>query len=144
MADSAVKTNIDLLVISPEGTVFKDSVDEVVFPTVLGEIAVLPGHMPVFTKLTEGEIIVKKGSEETPITITGGFVEITGNTVNVLADYAIRSVDIEIDKAEQARKRAEESLRTQKGFTIAEKELKKSILELKIAGKYRRKTNKRA
>jgi len=130
---------INLLILSPEGTVYSGSVDEVMFPTVLGDIGVLPGHMPLFTKLKEGEIIVKKGAEETSIAITGGFLEITKDKVNVLADYAIRSQDIEVEKAEQAKKRAEEALSSEKSYTLAEKELKKSILELKIADKYRRK-----
>ncbi len=141
--NAATINQINLLIVSPEGEVFSGPADEAVFPTVLGEIAVLPGHMPIFTKLSEGEVLIKKGGEETSVTITGGFLEVTEGKVNVLADYAIRSDEIEIEKAEQARKRAEDALRSEKGLTLAEKELKKSMLELKIADKYRRRVKKR-
>jgi F-type H+-transporting ATPase subunit epsilon len=136
---------VNLLIISPEGTILSDSVDGVSFPTVLGDIAVLPGHMPLFTKLKDGEILVRKAGEETSIAITGGFLEITDDRVNVMADYAIRSTDIEIDKAEQARKRAETALRSEsplKDMSAAEIQLKRSIVELKIAEKYRHKVKK--
>lgn len=137
---------VNLLIISPEGTLLSDAVDEVSFPTVLGAIAVLPNHMPLFTKLTDGEILVKKGAEETSIAVTGGFLEITAERVNVMADYAVRSEDIEIEKAEQARRRAEEALKggsRLKDMTAAEIQLRRSILELKIAEKYGGKAKKR-
>lgn len=132
---------IELEIISPEGIILKEKVDEVIIPTTTGQIAILPGHTPVFTKLAGGELAVRKKGEETLIAITGGFLEISQNKVIVLADYAIRSEQIEARKAEEARKRAEEMLKAgkdKKDFALAEKELKKSILELKIADKIRK------
>ncbi len=132
-----------LEILSPEGEIFKEAVEKTIFPTVQGEITVLPYHAPIFTKLTEGEIIIKKGDKEHYIAISGGFLEIKDNLVNVLADYAVRSEKIEIKKVEEAKKKAEEAMKQKEkmsevDFAMLEKDLKKSILELKISEKVRK------
>ena len=132
-----------LEILSPEGQIFKDDVSEIILPTVQGQIAVLPNHAPLFTKLIEGEIVIKKNNKETYVAITGGFVEIANNKVDVLADYAVRSEQIEEKTAEEAKKKAEAILKEQEkrgkvDFATAEKDLKKAVLELHIADKVKK------
>lgn len=138
---SVPRDKLHLHILSPEATVYDDIVDEVILPTQKGEIAVLPQHVALFTKLAQGELKVKKGNSENTIIIFGGFLEVQNNHVTVLSDYAIRAESIEVAKAEEAKKRAEEVMRN-KGenvdFVLAEKELQKSLLTLKAAEKYRK------
>lgn len=133
--------NLILEIITPEKSVFKEEVDEVIVPTTKGEIAILPNHINLLTTIAAGEIIAKKGSDTHPIAITGGFLEVNNNKVIILADYAIRAQDIQVARAEEAKKRAEKVMQertTDKDFRIAQGELLKSLLELKVAVKHRR------
>src|SRR3989344_615535 len=133
--------NLVLEIITPEKTVFKDDVDEVIVPTPNGEIAILPNHINLLTTIAPGALIAKKGSNTHPIAITGGFIEVNNNKVSILADYAIRAQDIEVARAEEAKKRAEIAMQektTDKDFRVAQGELLKSLLELKVAGRHKR------
>lgn len=145
MSSNAGGNIINMLIMSSEGTIFKGPVSEASFPSVTGQIMVLPGHMPVFTRLKEGEIIYKHNKEEVSIAVTGGFIEITQDSINVLADYAVRSSDIELEKAKKARERAQEVLKNRKGDVgsdYLEKELQKHILTLKMGEKFHRRRTK--
>lgn len=131
-----------LEIISPEGTIFQDDVLEASVPTLKGQITILPHHTSLFTKLNEGEILIKTEGKNTTIVINGGFLEIKNNSVQVLSDYAIRAESIEIAKAEERKRKAEETMKAKEGkkeFILAEKDLRKSILELKVAQKIRKK-----
>ncbi len=131
----------NLEIVSPEGISFEGSVEEVILPTTTGEIAILPHHAPLFTKLSEGEATIKQAGKETSIAIFGGFVEIRRTKVTVLSDFAVRADSIEIGKVEAAKKRAEEILSgkiANEDFAMAEKELQKAIFSLKVAEKMRR------
>lgn len=133
--------NLLLEIITPETVVYKDEVDEVVAPTVNGEIAILPNHINLLTQINPGELIVKKGTIEQYLAITGGFLEINGNKVSILADYAIKAQDIEIAKVTEAKKRAEKLMEekiSSNDLKVAEAEIIKAILELKVANKHRR------
>lgn len=133
--------NLAFEIITPEKTVFKDDVDEIVVPTITGEIAILPNHVNLLTQVSPGELIVKKGSDTYPIAITGGFLEVNNNKISILSDYAIRAQDIEIARAQEAKKRAEKAMQektSDKDFKIAQGELLKSLLELKIATRHKR------
>ena len=129
-----------LEIITPEKIVFKEEVDEVIVPTVTGEIAILSNHVPLVTQISEGELIVKKENKLYSVAISGGFLEVSKNQVSILANFAIRAEDIEIAKVEEAKKRAEHLVKersTDRDFKIAEAELLKSILQLRIATKYK-------
>lgn len=133
--------NLDFKIITPEKIVFKEEVDEIVVPTRSGEIAILPNHVNLLTQISPGELIVKMGSTTQSIAITGGFMEVSDNKINILADYAIKSQDIEISKVAEAKKRAEKIMQektSEKDFKIAQGELLKSLLELKVATKHKR------
>ena len=131
-----------LQVLSPVGEVFNDTVDEVSIPTFKGEISILTHHTPLFSKIEEGTITIKKGGKHTVIAVVGGFLEITDKMVSILSDYAIKAENIEIAKAQEAKKRAEEFLNNKQStadLIMAEKELQKSLLELKVADKMKHK-----
>lgn len=133
--------NLLLEIITPEKVVFRDEIAEVVVPTTQGEIAILPNHINLITQITPGELVVKKDSRTYSLVITGGFLEVSDNKISVLADYAVRAENIEIARATEAKKRAEKAIQektSDKDFRIAQGELIKALLELKVATKHKK------
>ncbi len=129
-------------IITPEKVVFKDDVEEVIVPTTSGEISILPHHISLLTQLAPGEMTIKKNGKDQYLAVTGGFLEIQNNHVTLLADYAVRSEEIEVAKAEAAQKRAEKLMQektSDRDFAQAEALFKRALLELKVASKRRRK-----
>jgi F-type H+-transporting ATPase subunit epsilon len=127
-------------IVTPEKVVYKDDVDEILVNTQEGQIGVLQNHVRLLTKLVPGELTIKKGSHTQHLAITGGFLEVGDNKATILADYAIRAEDIEVAKAQEAQKRAEQAMKeksTDRDFRVAEAELQKAILELSVARKRR-------
>jgi F-type H+-transporting ATPase subunit epsilon len=88
----------------------EEGIDEVIAPGIEGELAVLPRHAAFMTMLRPGELILKKGAEEIPFAVTGGFFEVLRDKVIVLADAAERAEEIDVQRAEQARERARVAL----------------------------------
>ncbi|PIZ98735.1 MAG: ATP synthase F1 subunit epsilon, partial [Candidatus Levybacteria bacterium CG_4_10_14_0_2_um_filter_35_8] len=128
--------NLHLEIITPEKIVYKDDVSEVTVKTDNGQISILPGHVNLLTKVLPCEMIVKKDNQEHFLAITGGFLEINNNNLNLLADYAIRAEDIEIAKIQEAQKKAENMMKdkaSEKEFRVAEAELQKALLQLHVA-----------
>ena len=80
----------------------EEDVDEVVAPGMMGELGLLPNHAPLFTSLQAGELRVKKSNAEDDFFISGGFLEVKGDIVTVLADAAERGEEIDLERAEQA------------------------------------------
>ncbi|MBI2886368.1 MAG: F0F1 ATP synthase subunit epsilon [Chloroflexi bacterium] len=99
-----------LEVVTAERSVFSEDVDLVTVPGIDGELGILPHHAPLLTALTYGEMVIRRGHEETSIAIGGGFLEVRPDKVVVLADMAERAEEIDVSRAEAARKRAEEQL----------------------------------
>lgn len=133
---------LDLQILSPQGAIFTESVDEISLPTQNGEIEILTNHVALYSKLKEGVISIKKGSKLTQIAITGGFIEVGNNKVSILSDYAVPADSIQVAKSLEAKKRAEELIAKRESdmdILLAEKELQKSIMELKVAEKIKRK-----
>src|SRR4030042_5547807 len=133
---------LKISIITPEKLVFEgDEIDSASFPTPDGEITILPHHIPLVTKIATGEIVIRKKGNEYSLVATDGFLKLTSDgVITVLADYAVRSEDIELAKVEEAKKKAEAAMKekiSQKDFAIAEAELRKTLLELKIAQKRR-------
>jgi F-type H+-transporting ATPase subunit epsilon len=130
-----------LQILSPTGEVFSDSVEEVLLPTPNGEISVLAYHIPLFSKLAEGTLTIKKGGKNTLIAILGGFLEVKENIVTILSDYAVKAESIQAAQALEAKKMAEEIIAKKEStaeLITAEKNLQKSLLELKVANKLKR------
>ncbi len=129
-------------IITPAKITFRDEVEEVTLPTKTGEITILPNHVSLVTQVVPGELIVKKHNREAEyLGVTGGFLQINNNQVTLLADYAIRSEEINVQKAVEAQKRAEQLMKDAKeksndrDFARAETEFLRAIMELKVAEK---------
>jgi F-type H+-transporting ATPase subunit epsilon len=124
-------------VITGERVVYQDSeVDMVVAPGVEGELGLLPMHAPLVTMLQPGELRVKKGNNEVALAVSGGFLEIAGDRVLVLADSAERSEEIDVSRAEEARRRAQERLASRQeeiDVAAAEAALRRALVRLRVA-----------
>ncbi len=132
---------IRLDIVTAERQVYSEDVDLVVAPGIDGEMAILPGHAPLMTTLQPGELLIRRGGEETPLVITGGFLEVRPERVTVLADAAERVEEIDAERAEEARRRAEERLGEKLGATDlarAEAALRRSLVRLRVIQKRRR------
>ena len=101
---------LTLEIVTPDARVYTDTIDSVVIPTVEGEVGILPGHIPLLTQVEHGELRVTKGAETQFLAISGGFAEIEGDRVHVLAEYAISEEKIDEKAVEDALKRAEKQL----------------------------------
>src|ERR1035437_7287810 len=101
---------IKLDIVTAERTVLSDEIDILVAPGTEGQLGILPGHAPLMTMLTPGELMVRKGGEESFYAVTGGFLEVRPDKIVVLADAAERAEAIDVARAEEARRRAQERL----------------------------------
>ncbi len=133
---------MNLNVVSPEGTIYQDTVDEISLPTPKGEITILPHHVSLFTKMSDGIVNIKKGAKESIIATVGGFVEVSDGNVTILSDHLVKAENIQAAKAQEARKRAEDTMKKKENeidFIMAEKELQRAIMELQVADKIKKK-----
>ncbi|MDI1320045.1 MAG: ATP synthase F1 subunit epsilon [bacterium] len=105
---------LTLEIVTPEAKVYSDTIDSVVVPTVEGEIGVLPGHIPLLTQVAHGELRVTKGAATQWLAVGGGFAQIDGDRVRVLAEHAISEEKIDENAVEAAMKRAEDELKAAK------------------------------
>jgi F-type H+-transporting ATPase subunit epsilon len=104
-------TKITLEIVTPEGLLLRDEVDEVVAPGSEGYFGVRPGHTPLMAALGLGELSYRKEGGWHQLTCFSGWCEVLPDRVNVLAEIGERAEDIDVGRAEQARTRAEERLR---------------------------------
>jgi F-type H+-transporting ATPase subunit epsilon len=101
---------LTLEIVTPEARVYADTVDTVVIPTVEGEIGVLPGHIPLLTQVDHGELRVTKGGSTAFLAVGGGFAQVSGDKISVLAEHACSEEKIDEHAVEAAMKRAEQEL----------------------------------
>jgi len=128
-------------IVTAEQVVFSEDVDVVVAPGIEGELGILPHHTPLMTMLQPGELRVRKGGEEIFLVVSGGFLEVRPDRIIVLADAAERAEEIDIARAEEAKRRAEERLAlpaTDVDLARAEAALRRSLARLRIGEKRRR------
>ena len=111
--------SLTLEIVTPEARVYSDTVDSVVIPTVEGEIGVLPGHIPLLTQVADGELRVTKGTAISYLAIGGGFAQIDGDKVSVLAERAISEEQIDEKAVEAAMKRAEQAIKDAKDMDLS-------------------------
>lgn len=127
---------------TPERIVFSDTVDEVILPTPLGEIGVLPHHIPLVSLLSAGEIRIKKGSEIKFIAVSGGFIQVTADKLVVLADTAEHAEEIDEQRAEEARQRAQKLLTEKRTdseeFATLSAKMEKELARLRVVKRKRR------
>ena len=133
--------SIKVDVVTAEKLVFSDDVDVVVAPGIEGELGILPRHESLMTILRPGELRIRKGTEETSLAVTGGFLEVQPNHITVLADAAERADEIDLARAEAAKKRAEDRLShktDEVDAARAEAALQRSMIRIRIAEKVAR------
>ena len=104
-------SELNLEIITPEKPIFKDQIDAVTIPGTLGGFQILKDHAPLISSFEIGVIKIQKASSDTYYTTAGGTVEVNKNKVLVLADSIEKVEQIDKDRAEQAKERAEERLR---------------------------------
>ena len=100
-----------LIIATPNGIVYDDMIEKITIPTLAGEITMLPEHEAMVSVLKSGEIIITKEGYEVSLALSGGVLEMRpSNELYLIADSAERAEEIDVEKAEQARSRAEELL----------------------------------
>jgi len=138
-------SSLKLDIVTAERVVYSQDVDIVVAPGVEGQLGILPHHAPLMTILQAGELVARRGNEEDSLAISGGFLEVRPDRVIILADSAERAEEIDIERAEAARRRAEERLRDRKAEgldeTRAEASLRRAIARISVAEKVKRRRN---
>jgi F-type H+-transporting ATPase subunit epsilon len=137
--------SIKLEIVTAERVVYSGDVDVVVAPGAEGQLGILPHHAPLMTLLQAGELRARRGEQEDVMAISGGFLEVRPDRVIVLADHAERAEEIDIERAEAARKRAEERLRDSKGVGFdqarAEAALRRALNRIAVAEKVKQRRN---
>ncbi|HSW58198.1 MAG TPA: F0F1 ATP synthase subunit epsilon [Dehalococcoidales bacterium] len=132
---------IKLDIVSAERVVFSGDVDIIIAPGHSGQLGILPEHTPLMTILTAGELIARQGSEEYIMSISGGFLEVMPDRVIVLADAAERAEEIDIARAEAARKKAQEQLShpaSKSEAIMAEAALRRALARIEVAERRRK------
>lgn len=135
---------ITFKIVTPESTVYENRIDQATLPVVNGQVTILPGHRSYIAALKAGEVVLKKAGEEIHIATSGGFVEFNDNVLVVLADTAERAEAIDIKRAEEARKRAEELKKEKVSMSELEyakvaASIEKEAARVRVAKKHRSK-----
>lgn len=129
---------LHLDIISQEAAILSQDVDEVLAPTKMGQIGILPGHISLFAALDEGELIIIANERPQVFAITGGFIDVNQDKVSVLANSAVDAKEIDIERVKAAKKKAQETMQeklSEREYKLAEADLRRAILELKVAKK---------
>lgn len=130
-----------LEVVTAERMVFSDDVNMIVAWGTEGQLGILPHHAPLMTMLRPGDLLIRKDNEEEYLAISGGFLEVRPDKVVILADACERAEEIDVSRAEAAKRRAEEMLKgraPEVDAAAAEAALRRSLIRLKVAEKKRR------
>ncbi len=136
------KQKLQLSIIS-QGTVWDTvEVEAINAPTTEGEITVLPGHIPLFSRLQTGELKYKNGNLDESFVVTAGFLDVgPENKVTVIVDSVVAAREISVQKAEEAIKAAHETMaqsQNQQELMMAEASLRLALIEIKVAQKTKR------
>ena len=132
-------------VVSAEESIFSGLAEFVVLPGEAGELGILPGHMPLMTRIKPGAVRVKlQDGKEEMIFVAGGILEVQPGLVTVLADTAIRGKDLDEAKAIEAKKKAEEAMSSRESamdYARAQAELLEAVAQLAAIQKLRKQTH---
>ena len=134
--------SIQLIVVTPERQLLRESVVEVTMPGLDGQLGILPGHAPLMTELGIGELAYRTSASSQPVVLAviSGFAEVLPDRVTVLAETAERAEEIDLARAEAAKARAEKRLAagdSNLDWDRANIALQRSIIRIQIARKYR-------
>ena len=135
---------IDLTIVTPEKAVIHEQVDELQIPGAQGYFGVLPGHAPLFSELKVGEVSYRQGDRWSFLAVAWGFVEVMPNQVRILAEIAERAHEIDLERAERARQRAEQ--RIAKGgedtdYNRAAIALERALIRIQVARRAHHRVN---
>jgi len=129
-----------LEIVTPERLAYSDEVDSVQIPGSEGELGVLPHHTPLISTLGVGELRIRKGGTEESFAIFGGFLQVLPTKVVVLAETADMASEIDLEKAQEARREAEQALES--GYhegadlSAARAELAQALIRIRVAGRH--------
>ncbi|RYG71460.1 F0F1 ATP synthase subunit epsilon [Lentibacillus lipolyticus] len=127
---------LDVSVVTPDGPVLEDQFDMVSCKAENGELGVLPGHIPMVAPLSISSVRLKQDDDSVKLAVNGGFLEVRPDKVTILAQSAENPAEIDVQRAEEAKKRAEQRLESQQenvDFQRAQLALKRAINRLDIA-----------
>jgi F-type H+-transporting ATPase subunit epsilon len=128
---------LQLEIVTPEKLAFQDEVESVVLPGSEGELGVLPHHAPLISTLGAGELRLRKGGQEESFAIMGGFLQVLPDKVVVMAEMADMASEIDLEKAQDARRKAEQALES--GYvegadlSAARAALQAALLRIRVA-----------
>ena len=128
---------LQLEIVTPERLAYSDQVDSVQLPGIEGELGVLPHHTPLVSILGVGELLIRKGGQEESFAIVGGFLQVRPDKVIVMAEDADMASEIDLEKAQEARREAEKALES--GYhegadlSLARASLQQALLRIRVA-----------
>lgn len=127
-----------LEIVTPEAVAYSDRVNMVTVPSVSGTMGILPRHTSLFAQLVEGEVKIKKATDEIFLSIGGGFVEVTGNKVIVLVTRAVHASELNENEIINAKNQAKEALKSKpkgKEYLAASTLLRQSLVDMRLLHK---------
>jgi F-type H+-transporting ATPase subunit epsilon len=127
-----------LIVVTPERQLLRESVDDLQLPGANGYLGILPGHAPLMTELGVGELSYRSGKKSEHMAVIRGFAEVLPDRVTVLAEVAERAEEIDLARAEEARRRAEKRLASQDpniDWDRATLALQRALIRMQVASK---------
>jgi len=133
---------LHLEIVTPERLAYSDDVDMVLVPGIEGELGILPHHTPMVSLLGYGELKIRKGGDEETFAIVGGFLQVRPDKVVVMAETASMASEIDLEKAEEARREAQRALES--GFhegadlSAARAAMQQALLHIRVAERHRR------
>jgi F-type H+-transporting ATPase subunit epsilon len=129
---------LNLEVITPERLVLREEVDEVVAPGLTGELGILPDHTPLISQLKTGVLSYRQGNQNRRMHVSGGFIEIASDNVSVLSDVAEKPEEIDVERAQRAKERAEQRLASRGediDFDRAELKLQRALVRIQVGNR---------
>ncbi|HKE05761.1 MAG TPA: F0F1 ATP synthase subunit epsilon [Blastocatellia bacterium] len=129
---------LNLEVITPEKLALREEVDEVIVPGLDGELGILPDHTPLISQLKTGILTYRQGAQSRRMHVSGGFVEVASDRVSVLSDVAEKPEEIDLERAQRAKERAERRLASrgeEVDFPRAELKLQRAMARIQLGGR---------
>lgn len=129
--------HLELEVVTPERKLLQEKIESIIVPAAEGSLGILPNHAPLISGLQIGEVKYTQNGETKRLAISGGFLEVAGNKVTILADTAEKAENIDLKRAQNAKERAEERLSAKDNIDVirAELALKRAINRMLVSGK---------
>jgi F-type H+-transporting ATPase subunit epsilon len=125
-----------LEIVTPEKVVVRDNAEEIQIPGQSGYFGVLPGHAPLISELSVGEISYRRGGDTQRLAVAWGFVEVLPDKVTILAETAEKATEIDVQRAEAAKRKAEQALPSGKpdsDYSAPENALKRAETRIEVA-----------